>query len=107
MSCVSLHLPPDEVVDEVFDSLLQLGFLQGDRVAFVGDLHDQFAQFVQLTFDLEEALCRQSKPERKITHYFFILITLKTTGCTSSSLVLPIDRQERQKAATSRQGSGL
>ncbi len=58
-------LPPDEVVDEVFDSLLQLRFLKRDWVTFVGDLHHQFPQFVQLTLDLEETLCCQSEPERR------------------------------------------
>lgn len=58
-------VPLDEVVEQVLDSLLQLGLLQGDRVAFVGDLYDQFPQFVQLPFDLEEALGGQSEPEEK------------------------------------------
>lgn len=56
-------LPLDEVVEQVLDSLLQLGLLQGDWVAFVGDLYDQFPQFVQLAFDLEEALGGQGEPE--------------------------------------------
>lgn len=58
-------IPLDEVVEEILDSLLQVGFLQGDWVAFVGDLDDQFSQFVQLAFDLEEALGCQSKPEEE------------------------------------------
>lgn len=53
------------MVEQVLDSLLQLGFLQGDRVAFIGDLYDQFPQFVQLAFDLEEALGGQGEPEEK------------------------------------------
>lgn len=57
-------VPLDEVIQEVFDSLLHLRFLQGDWVTFVGDLHNQLPQFVQLTLDLEETLGRQSKPER-------------------------------------------
>lgn len=57
-----LRLPLDQVVDEVFDSLLHLRFLQGDRVTLVGDLHDQIGQFVQLTLHLEQTLCCQSEP---------------------------------------------
>ena len=55
-------LPLDEVVEEVLDALLHLRFLHRDGIKFVGDLHHQLPQFVQLTFDLEEALCCQSKP---------------------------------------------
>lgn len=58
-------IPLDEVVEQVLDSLLQVGLLQGDWVAFVGDLYDQFPQFVQLAFDLEEALGRQREPEEE------------------------------------------
>lgn len=56
-------VPLDEVVEEVLDALLHLRFLHRDGITFVGDLHHQLPQFVQLTFDLEEALCCQSKPE--------------------------------------------
>lgn len=62
--CVVFRVPLDEVIDEVFDSLLHLRFLQRDWVTFIGDLHNQFPQFVQLTLDLEETLGCQSKPER-------------------------------------------
>lgn len=58
-------VPLDEVVEQELDALLQLRFLQGDGVALVGDLHDQLPQFVQLAFDLEEALGRGREPEEK------------------------------------------
>lgn len=58
--------PLDEVVEEVLDSLLQLRFLQRDWVTLICDLHHQFSQFVQLSLDLEEALCCQSEPEKKM-----------------------------------------
>lgn len=60
------RVPLDEVVEEVLDLLLHLRFLQGDRITFVGDLHNQLPQFVQLTLDLEKTLGCQSKPERKM-----------------------------------------
>ncbi len=69
-------VPLDEVIEEVFDSLLHLRFLQGDWVTFVGDLHDQLPQFVQLTLDLEETLGCQSKPERGTGERGFHLQTL-------------------------------
>lgn len=56
-------VPLDEVVDEIFDPLLDLRLLQGDGVALVRDLHHQFSQFVELALDLEETLCGQSEPE--------------------------------------------
>lgn len=62
--CVVLSVPLDEVIDKVFNSLLHLRFLQRDRVTLIGDLHNQLPQFVQLTLDLEETLCCQSKPAR-------------------------------------------
>lgn len=55
--------PLDQVVDQVFDSFLHLRLLQRDGVALIRHLHHQFSQFVQLPFNLEEALCRQSEPE--------------------------------------------
>lgn len=61
---VVLQVPLDEVIDEVFNSLLQLRSLQGDRITLVGDLQNQFPQFVQLALDLEETLGCQSEPER-------------------------------------------
>lgn len=64
LRCAVFRLPLDELIDEVFDSLLHLRFLQGDRVTFVGDLHNQLPQLVQLTLDLEKTLGCQSKPER-------------------------------------------
>ena len=57
-------VPLDEVIDEVFNSLLQLRFLQRDRVTLIRDLHDQLPQFVQLTLDMEETLDRQRQPEK-------------------------------------------
>lgn len=50
------------MVDQIFNSLLHLGFLQRDGVTLIGDLHNQLPQFVQLTLDLEETLRCQSKP---------------------------------------------
>lgn len=55
-------VPLDEVVDQVFNSLVQLWFLQRYWVALVGDLHDQFPELVQLALDLEEALRCHGKP---------------------------------------------
>ena len=60
-----LVVPLDEVVEVVFDPLLQLRLLQRDRVTLVGHLHNQLAQFVQLPLDLEETLSRQREPERE------------------------------------------
>lgn len=73
--CVSLHclvlccvllVPLNEVVDEVFNSIFHLRFLQWYWVALIGDLHNQLPQFVQLTLDLEQALCCQSEPEKGV-----------------------------------------
>lgn len=64
LCCVLFRVPLDEMINEVFDALLHLMFLQGDRITFIGDLHNQLHQFVQLTLYLEETLGDQSKPER-------------------------------------------
>lgn len=64
VACVAFRVPLDEVVDQVFDSLLHLSFLQWDRVALIRHFDNKLPQFVQLTFDLEETLGCQSKPER-------------------------------------------
>lgn len=50
---IVLRVPLDEVIDEVFDSFLQLRFLHGNGVTLVGDLQDQLPQFVQLPLHLE------------------------------------------------------
>lgn len=63
---VVLELPFDEVVDEVFHLLVHLGFLQGDGVTLIGDLHYQLLQFVQLPLDLEQTLGGQSKPAQEV-----------------------------------------
>lgn len=60
-----LAVPLDEVVEEVFDPLLQLRLLQRDRVTLVGHLHNQLPQFVQLPLDLEETLSCQREPESR------------------------------------------
>ena len=55
-------LPFDEMVYEIFDLFLHLGSLQRDGVTLVGHLDDELAQFVQLSFDLEQTLGGHGKP---------------------------------------------
>lgn len=74
-------VPLDEVVNQVFNSLLQLWFLQRNRVALVGNLYDQFSEFVQLALDLEEALCRHGEPAGAEGGAALKRTNNKQTGC--------------------------
>lgn len=65
LCCVVCSVPLDEMVDQIFDSLLHLRFLQWDGVTLIRDLHNELSQFVELALDLEETLSCQSKPERQ------------------------------------------
>lgn len=69
------------MVDEVFNLFFQLRFLKWYWVTLISNLDNELPEFVQLTFDLEEALCRQSKPEedeRQVPQMHILLHVLKS-----------------------------